>query len=400
MKLVERIVIKKNDGRIPALIDVCKKANNLYNVVLYRLRQAYFNKEKFITYNQMDKILRNENQVDYKALLSHTSQQVIKEVYKNWNVSWLQIKQYIKNSESFSGKPDLPRYLNSGGLHIAPFTNQQVKLKKNGIIKFPDKVNIKSIKSTVNNLCQLWIQPGSNRFTINIIYNKDINNLKLDQERFISLDMGVSNIATQINNAGLKPFIISGSQIKSFNQWFNKRKAKLQSKLPKGQFTSKQIKELYNHRYWWMQDKMHKISRIIINYCIKNNIGTIVVGKNKEWKTGINLGSVNNQNFVFMPIAMLLQKIKYKCEIIGVTYIEQEESYTSKCDALALEPIQKHDEYLGKRKKRGLFQSSTGKLINADVNGAINIARKVFGDPLVTEVLNSCAGQAPYRINL
>lgn len=402
MKFTERIVIKKNDERIPALINVCKKANNLYNVVLYRLRLAYFNKEKFTTSNQILKILRNENQVDYLCFPQKTAQQVVEEVYVNWRVALKQIKNFNNLSIILDFKsPNFPKYLKKGGLHIAKITNQQRRNNgKNGIIKFPIGLNIKPIKSTIDNLCQIHIQPTSNSFVINIIYNKPINNLNLDQKRFISLDMGISNIATQINNAGLKPFIISGNEIKSYNQWFNKRKAKLQSKLPKGQYTSKQIKELSDSRYWWIQDKMHKISRIIINYCVENNIGTIVVGKNKEWKQNINLGRRNNQNFVFMPISMLLDKIKYKAEMIGIEHIEQEESYTSKSDALALESIEKHEAYLGKRKKRGLFQSSTGKLINADINGAINIARKVFEDHLITDVLNSCAGQAPYRINL
>ena len=149
-----------------------------------------------------------------------------------------------------------------------------------------------------------------------------------------------------------------------------------------------------------MDDFLHKTSRYIVNYCIKNNIGTIVIGKNNQWKCEINLGSKTNQKFVEIPHAKLIDKIMYKAALVGIEVKVNEESYTSKCDALALEKVGKHETYMGKRKKRGLFQSSVCKLINADVNGAINIARKakVFSDDFVRSLGNSGCAFQPIRI--
>ena len=164
--------------------------------------------------------------------------------------------------------------------------------------------------------------------------------------------------------------------------------------------TSNRLSKLNNKRNFWIEDKNHKISRFIVNYCIEHNIGTIIIGKNKQWKNGINIGKKNNQKFVELPHAKLIDKITYKALLVGIKVIETEESYTSKCDALALEPIKKQISYLGKRVKRGLFQSNIGKVINADINGACNIARKVIGDSFVKEIVNSGLVFRPKTINI
>jgi putative transposase len=187
--------------------------------------------------------------------------------------------------------------------------------------------------------------------------------------------------------------------MKSFNHWFNKRKAKLMSFVgDKG--TSNRLEKLNNKRNFWIEDKNHKVSRFIINYCIEHNIGTIIIGKNKQWKNGINIGKKNNQKFVELPHAKLINKIRYKAKLVGIKVVETEESYTSKCDALSLELIKKQVSYLGKRVRRGLFQSNVGKIINADINGACNIARKVIGDSFVKEIVNSGLVFRPKTINI
>jgi IS605 OrfB family transposase len=167
-----------------------------------------------------------------------------------------------------------------------------------------------------------------------------------------------------------------------------------------GRGTSNRLEKLNNKRNFWIEDKNHKVSRFIVNYCIKHDIGTIIIGKNKQWKNRINIGKKNNQKFVELPHAKLIQKINYKAKLVGIKVVETEESYTSKCDALALEPIKKQEKYLGKRVKRGLFQSNVGKVINADINGAINIARKVIDDSLVKKIVNSGLVFNPKTINI
>ena len=164
--------------------------------------------------------------------------------------------------------------------------------------------------------------------------------------------------------------------------------------------TSNKLKWLNNRRNFWIEDKMHKISRYIIDFCIKNNIGSIVIGLNKGWKDSIELGKRLNQKFVEIPFSKLIDKIIYKAKLVGISVQITEESYTSKVDHLAYEPLCKHDVYLGKRKKRGLFQSSIGKLLNADINGAIGIGKKVFGDSYVSRIINSGFAFNPVRVNI
>lgn len=178
-----------------------------------------------------------------------------------------------------------------------------------------------------------------------------------------------------------------------------KTKAKLMSFVGnKG--TSNRIRKITLFRNCWIEDKLHKISRYIVDFCKSNNIGTIIIGLNKEWKNEINIGKRNNQHFVSIPHSKLIDKIVYKANLLGIEVITHEESYTSKIDHLAFEPLKKQESYLGKRKKRGLFQSSVGKLINADINGAIGIARKVVGDSFIGKIIDSGFVFNPVRINI
>ena len=164
--------------------------------------------------------------------------------------------------------------------------------------------------------------------------------------------------------------------------------------------TSNRLKWLNNRRNFWIEDKIHKVSRWIINFCKHNNIGSIVIGLNKGWKQSIDLGKKINQKFVEIPFSKLIDKITYKGKLIGINIQITEESYTSKIDHLAFESLKKQEVYLGRRKKRGLFQSSIGKLINADINGAIGIGRKVFGDSFVKEIIDSGFAFNPIRVNI
>ncbi|MDY7006275.1 MAG: IS200/IS605 family accessory protein TnpB-related protein [Cyanobacteriota bacterium] len=108
-------------------------------------------------------------------------------------------------------------------------------------------------------------------------------------------------------------------------------------------------------------------------YLTTNNIGTVVIGQNDNWKQGANMGKKNNQNFTQIPHSKLIQQITYKCQLVGIKVIETEESYTSKTSAVDLEKPICHENYVGKRVKRGLFRSATGIVINADINGSIQI---------------------------
>ena len=393
MRLVERHIIRDNRFR-----DVCRKSGLLYNYVLYLVRQGIFTGNYLKEYDLSAKLGR-ENQFDFRNLPCHVSQRVVKQVFQNIK-SWIKLKKdYEKDPSKYESEPKLPKYKRGDKQNMLVFDTTNCRVK-NGYIYFVKDI-VKPIKTNIgdNKLCQVRVIPHTSCYAVEVIYEREEQDFNLDKFNVLSIDLGLNNLCTGINNAGLRPFIINGKIIKSFNQWYNKKKAKWMGFVgDKG--TSKRLKWLNNIRNFWIEDKIHKISRWIVNYCVNNNIGSIVIGLNKGWKQNINLGKKTNQKFVEIPFSKLIDKITYKAKLVGINVITTEESYTSKVDHLAFEELKKHDIYLGKRKKRGLFQSSTGVLLNADVNGAIGIGRKVFGDSYVREIIDSGFAFNPVKVNI
>ena len=393
MRLVERHIVK--DKRFE---DICFKSGLLYNYVLYKVRQGIFS-EKYLKEYDLSTKLGRENQFDFRNLPCHVSQQVVKQVFQNIK-SWIRLKKdYEKNPSKYDSRPKLPKYKKGKKQNMLVFTTATCRVK-NGYIHFIKNI-VKPIKTNIgeNKLCQVRIIPQATCYVVEVIYEKKEIDLQLNKSNILSIDLGLNNLCTCISNVGVKPFIVNGRVIKSFNQWYNKTKAKRMSYVGnKG--TSKYLRFLNNRRNLWIDDKIHKISRWIANFCINNDIGNIVIGLNKGWKQDINLGKRNNQKFVEIPFSELIDKISYKGKLIGINVQTTEESYTSKVDHLAFESLEKHDVYLGKRKKRGSFQSSVNKLLNADVNGAIGIGRKVFGDSFVKEIIDSGFAFNPVKVNI
>lgn len=394
MRLVERHIIKDNRFE-----EVCHKSGLLYNYVLYNVRQRIFSNSYLKEYEFSTKLNR-ENQFDFRNLPSSISQQVIAQVFlaiKGWMGS---VKEFEKNSSKFHSKPKLPKYKSGKKQNMIVFTTASCRVKQDGYIHFIKNI-IQPIKTNVEKeeLKQVRIVPQATCYVVEVIYERKEQNLNLQEDNFLSIDLGLNNLCTCTNNVNQKFFIVNGKVVKSFNQWFNKTKAKWMSFVgDKG--ISKRLKRLICYRNLWINDKIHKISRFIIDFCKKNDIGTITIGLNKNWKQNINLGNKNNQKFVEIPFSSLIDKISYKAKLVGIDVKITEESYTSKVDHLAFETLEKHDIYLGKRKKRGLFQSSVNQLINADINGSIGIVRKVFGDSAVQQIIGSGLAFNPIRVNV
>lgn len=393
MRFVERHIIKDNRFE-----DICLKSGLLYNYTLYLVRQGIFSGNYLKEY-ELSKRLGKENQFDFRNLPSVISQQVIKQVFQNIN-SWIKSKKdYEKNPSKYRGKPKLPKYKKGKKQNMLVFTTSACRIK-DGYIYFIKNI-VKPIKTNIgeNKLCQVRIIPQTTCYVVNVIYEKKEVDLGLNKSNILSIDLGLDNLCTGISNVGVRPFIINGKIMKSFNQWYNKKKAKWMSFVGDKK-TSKRLGWLNNRRNFWIEDKIHKISRWIIDFCVKHNIGTIIIGLNKGWKQEIKLGKRLNQKFSEIPFSKLIDKISYKGKFTGVDVQTTEESYTSKVDHLAFEPLRKHDIYLGKRIKRGLFQSSVGKILNADVNGAIGIGRKVFGNSYVNKIIDSGLAFNPIRVNI
>jgi putative transposase len=373
MQLIEKHIIKKSDKIFNELSNICGLSKNLYNVGLYEVRQYYFTEKKFLNYVNLNNKLVKDKQFDYYKLPSKVSQQTLKIVEQNFKSFFGSLKAKQKGK-----KVKLPRYLNKKGKFITTYTNQAIsktELKK-GFIKLSG-TDIK-IKTNVKDVQQVRIVPKIDSINVEVVYNVTAKQLLSDNNRYCSIDLGLNNLATVASNV-IKPIIINGKPIKSINQHYNKRKADLQSKLTDNK-TSKLIQQISRKRNNKIDDYLHKTSRYIINHLVSNSINTLVVGYNKEWKQEINIGKKNNQKFVNIPYHKFLHMLRYKAQLEGITMILNEESYTSKCSFLDNEEVVKHDEYLGRRTKRGLFKSSTGKHINADLNGALNILKKVVGN--------------------
>lgn len=392
MNRVERHVVinKEADG-------LCFLSKNLYNYANYCLRQSFTKTGKLPKEYDLTGRFAKRHQPDYKALPSQTSQQIIKLLYKNWKSFFASIKDYKKNPSKYLGRPKLPKYKDKQGRNIVVFTGQQCSLK-NGYIHFPKKV-LKPLKTKVDNIVQVRIVPEATCYIIEVVYKKEvINHENLKESSVLAIDLGLNNLATCVNNVGKQPFIINGKPLKSINQYSNKLRAKYMSFIgDRGK--SRNLNRITLKRNNMIANYLHHTSRYIVDYCISNDIGTIIVGHNKEWKQEINIGRRNNQNFVNIPFNTLIQQLEYKAEENGIKVIQTEESYTSKIDHFAFEEMKHQERYLGKRVKRGLFQSSTGCLINADVNGAIGIARKVTGNSFVKEIISRGQALCPLKLH-
>lgn len=404
MILVEKHIITKSNSNWKSIDYFSFISKNLYNQAIYYVKQQYQETGKFLRYYDIEKHFRKDDNENYCKLPNNTSQQILRVFDKNMKSYFSLLKKWKQNKKNLNGCPKFPKYKHKEkGRNILLFTSNQFSLK-NGYIHLPKKMNMKPIKTKVKeDIKQIRIIPQTSCYVLEVIYEyKKENKSNVDYTNYLSIDLGVNNICAMITNQpGINPILINGKQIKSFNAYFNKLLAKEKSQLIKTnkQLTSNKIKRMWFYRQNWINNYLHHVSKQIITFCIRNEIGNIVIGKNKEWKQNINIGKKNNQNFCMIPFNILIKQITYKAEKQNINVILQEESYTSKCDALSLESICKHEKYSGKRIKRGLFKSSNTNLINADINGAINILRKVIGDDFVKNLFNKGCGYQPVKVN-
>lgn len=377
MYSVYKIQVKKNEY----LDKVTILSNNLYNFALYNVRQFFFENGEYLNYYGNYPLCKNNE--NYKQLYSQTAQQVLQQVDNSFKSFFKANKAYKKYPEKFLGKPKIPKYKEKGSKSIVTLPGQHLKIKNNYLI-FP-KSNYKLFLGELkfDKIVEVKIKPYKTYYEILITYENNLQYKKLEtNENYISIDLGIDNFVTIANNTGKKPILVKGKRIKSINQFYNKKKTKLMSNI-KNKGNSNKLDQLTKNRNNKIENYIHDVSSFIVKYCLENNISNIVIGKNKNWKQEVNIGKQNNQNFISIPHSSFIFKLQYKAQRHNINVILNEESYTSKCDALAIEDIKKKDEYFGKRIKRGLFKSRYG-LINADVNGSLNILRKVIGNDFIS----------------
>ena len=363
-------------------------SKNLYNVCLYVERQLFFDKRDckdlvlkskmkgFISNFDLSKKLQDENNPDYRALPAAVSQQVCKQVYLNY------ISFFSLHKKGLKAR--IPKYLHkTEGRNRLSFAKNAISMSKLklGIIKLTGiEHEFKLPKYIIpDSVQQIDIVKNQNRtIKVLILYSVPKVPLKGNNGKVLGIDLGLNNLMSVVSNTkDFRPRIYDGKPLKSINQFCNKQVSKLKS-LSKNIITEK-ICSIYRNRINKINDYLHKCSSDLINQAVSDGFNTIIIGKNKSWKQEVNLGTKNNQNFVQIPFNNLISKIRYKASLKGIEVIETEESYTSKCSFFDNEFPCKQETFKGERTFRGLFKSSKG-FINADLNGALNIIRKVYKD--------------------
>ena len=381
--------LSKEDYR--TLRELCHYAKNLANEAIYSVRQYYFVEGEYLNYEKNYALLKNSP--NYKALNSNMAQQILKEIDGSFK-SFFGLLNLAKKGKYAFKDCKLPHYMAKDGYAtlvigfvrlngnklILPFSNSYKKSHKPVEITIPPILLGKKVK-------EIRIIPKANArfFEIQYIYVAETIQRNLNKSNALALDLGVNNLVTAVSNMG-KSFIVDGRRLKSINQWFNKENARLQSIKDKQHFgrkTTNRQKAIARDRNNKVNDYMNKTARLIIDYCINNDIGTLVAGYNVTFQRCSHIGKQNNQNFVNIPYGHLRDKLSYLCELNGITFIKQEESYTSKASFWDKDemPVYNADNpksyvFSGKRIHRGLYRASDGRTLNADVNGALNIMRK------------------------
>lgn len=378
MNLTETHQIRPNHKLYSICDELCFKSKNLYNAALFEFRQSYFDKEEdTLTWQNINRIFNQSNQFDYRELPSKVSNTVLKKLGNNISSFWGLVKK-----PDYNKKVRLPKYLHkTDGRFIVEFNKQTFSNKRdedNNLIICKSSLNL-TIPTRVDNPQQIRIIPKTGCYVIEVIYEVKENKAKQNQ-RIASIDLGLNNLATVVTNDGNNPILISGKKIKSINQYYNKMTSKQKSLLPNNIFTSKSLDRLWLKRNNKISYEIHKITKFLANYFDERDVSKVIIGNNSGWKNGINIGKRNNQNFVNIPYAKFINQLTYKCQLLGITVITREESYTSKASFLDYDEIPNYNDeikpkFSGRRIKRGLYKSTTRK-INADVNGAYNIMAK------------------------
>lgn len=386
MQLTERHLIKPNHELYAALDDLTFKAKNLYNHGLYLYRQSYFEHKKnpdvpTLTWVDIDKSLRKQGDVDMRALPSKVANAVLKNLGESISSFWKLVR--LKNSGKLTQKPKLPHYLHKTDGRYAVSFNYQTFGNKRGangeLFLCPKGINL-PIPTKVANPKQVRIVPNHNNFIIEVIYDAEEHSPK-STSKYAGIDLGVDNFATITFSTQNKPLIIKGLELKSINQGYNRLIAKAQELPPATQKTSKPIHRLWSRRSWILRTKIHQMTAFLTTLFDEMQIEKVFIGKNNNWKQKLPFGKKVKQRFAYLPYETFIEQLQYKCKLRGITVIIQEESYTSKASFLDNDDIPVYGEtdnpkFSGRRINRGLYKSSNGQLINADVNGAYNILRK------------------------
>ncbi|MBD2196949.1 MULTISPECIES: RNA-guided endonuclease InsQ/TnpB family protein [Calothrix] len=379
MQLVEKHIINRQHKFWKECDYLALQSKHLYNAANYVQRQYFFETSKY--YNSIDIYHQTKNLEAYRYLPTKVSKQIVRRLSEAWK-GWLAaLKDWSKHPEKYLGKPKMPGYKHKKrGRNIVIYpidaiskpalTKRIIKLSQTHI-EFPTQAK---------NVDQVRIVPKIDHYVIEVIYTV-ADAMKSSGKYSAGIDLGLNNLmAVTSNHPAIRSLLINGRPLKSINQFFNKRVAKAQSIA-----ATRQVKKLNSKRDRRIDNYLHTVSRRIIDWCQLNAIGQLIIGNNLRWKQDINIGKKNNQDFTKIPHAKLISLLTYKAQLAGIEVVLTEESYTSKASALDGDELPVYHSktnhqpvFSGQRIQRGLYKTHTGKFINADTNGSLNIARKVI----------------------
>jgi putative transposase len=377
MQLTEQHILSRRDPRFDAVDQAAFAAKNLYNAANYLIRQTFISQGTYLNYCAMHEQMKGSEQ--YKALPAKVSQQVLRMLDKNWQGFFGAMKAWRQDPSRFRARPGLPRYLDkTKGRFALVYTIQALSrpaLKQGKIV--PSGLALE-VKTKQTRIAQVRIVPRDGFYVVEVVYEKEVEQAAVDPALAAAMEVGLNNLAAITSNKpGFVPVLLNGRPLKHINQLYNKRIAHLQTKLGKSGRTPL-MERLTTRRTRQINHYLHTHSRRIIDLLVREGIGTLVIGKNPEWKQQINIGRRTNQQFVQVPHARFIEMLTYKAQLVGIQVLLVNESHTSKCSFLDNEPVGHQAQYAGRRLKRGLFRAVDGRLINADVNGAYNILRKAI----------------------
>jgi putative transposase len=389
MQLVERHVIKRTDSRFEPIDRAAFASKNLYNAANYLVRQSFIHEGVYRNYHEMNHCMKDHEA--YQALPAKVAQWVLRLLDQNWQSYFAALSAWREDPSQFLGRPNLPGYKDKKqGRYLLVYTLQALSvpsLRQGLIVPLMLGVTVVTQQQKVQ---QVRIIPRPGFYVIEVIYEREPSQAAVDPALHAGCDIGLDNLATLASDKpGFLPRIVNGRPLKSINQYYNKRRAELQSHLGRER-NSHRLERLTTRRTRRIDHYLHTASRRIIDLLVVEGIGTLVIGKNPLWKQEVNLGRRTNQNFVSIPHARFIEMLTYKATLVGIRVLVTEESYTSKASFLDADSLPAYDAqrqetpvFSGKRVKRGLYRSADGRHINADVNGAYNIIRKVAPDAFV-----------------
>lgn len=382
MRLVQRHIINPNHCYYSYFEQQCSLSKNLFNLANYHYRQHFFKTKKKLSFTDLYHLV-SKTDTYYSLPNTKVAKQIIRRIDQSWKGYFQAHKDWKKHPHKYLGEPRIPKYKDKEkGKYalIFPIETISKPFLRKGIAKLtPCPVQF---ETGLTEVIEIRVIPKNGCYVAEVVYEQE--SLPKSQDKAIAgIDLGLVNLVTMVSNqTEVQPLLIKGGALKAINTYYNKQKAKIQQQLElkHGVKTSRKLSALTHKRNCRVDNYLHTVSKRVIDWCLINSIGTLVVGKNEQWKQSINIGKKNNQQFVNIPHSKLVEMLCYKGNLMGIEVVVTEESYTSQSSFLDFDPLptygDKKPKFSGKRVKRGLYKAKTGQCINADVNGSYNVIRK------------------------